>query len=419
MASFSSRCGVITAIALAGQTIPGVGTLSRSFDGPAFNNNSTVAFVNVGITGGSVNGAVFRQKVGGPLEVIAKTGDAAPVPGGGVFAAVGIPFDDLALNNNDDVAFIAVYTQDDGATFKMGIFLKPNGQPISAVVLNGDVLPGTGGGTMCATTFNNDPTNPPTPPDRGSLDGPWMNDTQVVLFKTDAICGGSGNFAESAFAKRPLLPIEQAVLIGEGTPTPLGGTVSSIEFGHPAINNLNTFAYHSAVTTDTIPETEVIYRRTLGAPAIAAVTAGDSAPGTSGTFFSLSAPAINQTGSLAFHADITGDPNVTQGFFMAVGSVVQAIALQGDTMPGTGGAQFCSSIEEGSISDNGRVVFMNESFDGECLTFRRFCYLTGGRRETNGRRHCSHHHPDCPGGTGGARNQRRSFWLRLYFPGLR
>lgn len=40
---FLSRGGVLTNIALDGQPVAGLGTLGRSFDGPAFNNNSTVA----------------------------------------------------------------------------------------------------------------------------------------------------------------------------------------------------------------------------------------------------------------------------------------------------------------------------------------------------------------------------------------
>ncbi|MDP9099993.1 MAG: hypothetical protein M3N48_13540, partial [Verrucomicrobiota bacterium] len=218
--------GTLSTVALSGQTVPGSGAMTQRFDGPAFNNKSTVAFVNTGIGSGGAIGAVFLKKIGAPLTVIAKTGDPAPVPGGAVFATVGTPFDDLVLNNNDDLAFIGVYTQDGGATFKMGIFLKPDGQPMISVVLYGDALPGTGGGTLCATSFENDPIAPGKGP--SSIDGPWMNDSQVVLFKTDAICGGTGNFGESAFAKRPAQAIEQAVLIGEAAPSSVGGTIQSV-----------------------------------------------------------------------------------------------------------------------------------------------------------------------------------------------
>ena len=205
----------------------------------------------------------------------------------------------------------------------------------------------------------------PPVPNNGSVDGPWMNDIQTVIFKADAICGGSGALGESAFVKRSGMPIEQAVLIGEAGPGVAGGVIESIEPGRPGINNLNTFAFHSTVTAGAT-NTEIIYTRTVGVspllPPIVRVKAGDAAPRTSGTFTSLSAPGINQTGSLIFHADITGDPSVTQGIFYSVGGITGAIAIEGDTMPGTNGQTFCSSIEEGSLSDDARFVFMNESF---------------------------------------------------------
>ena len=368
---FLSRGGMLTPAALSGQ-VTEIGTLGLSFDGPAFNNNSTVAFSNRGITDGTATAAVLLKKLDQPLTVIAKTGDPAPVPGGGVFAEVGIPFDDLVLNNNDDVAFIAVYTDDGGATFKMGVFLKPDGQPMVPIVLNGDTLPGTGGGVECATTFGDDPIAPPNP-DLGSIDGPWMNDLQVVVFKTDAICGGTGGFGESAFAKRPGMPIETAVLIGEPAPPPVGGTIESVEFGHPAINNANVLAWHSSLPD----ETELIFTRTLGGPIEIAVQQGTAAPRTAGVFGSLSAPAINQSGLLQFHADITGDPAVTQGVFSFDGGTLSAIAIEGDPMPGTS-ANFCTGIEEGSVSDDGRFVFMNENNDGNCPPFGVFATAPGG-----------------------------------------
>ena len=369
---FLSRGGTLSTLALSGQTIAGVGTLSTNFDGPALNNRSTVAFVNKFITGSS-SAAVFLKKVGSPLTVIAKPGDPAPVPGGAVFATVGLPFDDLVLNNNDDLAFIGVYTQDSGATFKMGVFLKPDGQPMVSVALFGDALPGTGGGTLCATTFGNDPIAPGIGP--SSIDGPYMNDSRVVVFKTDAICGGTGNFGESAFAKRPGQPIEQAVLIGEAAPSSVGGTITSVEFGHPAITNGNVIAWHSALSGNA--EREAILTRTLGGPSQVKVLTGTAAPRTAGTLSTLSAPAINQSGVIFFHADVIGDPAVTQGTFSYTSGVIGPLALQGDPMPGTS-ARFCDSIEEGSVSDDARFVFLNEDFGNACPPWGVFATGPGG-----------------------------------------
>ena len=55
------------------------------------------------------------------------------------------------MNNNDDFAFIAVYTDDGGSTWKTGVFLKPSSGAMVQIVLNGDTLPDTGGGTLCGS----------------------------------------------------------------------------------------------------------------------------------------------------------------------------------------------------------------------------------------------------------------------------
>ena len=350
---FLSQGGTLSTIALSGQTISDVGILSQELDGPIFNNNSTVAFAATSITEGSARAAVFLKKLNGSLTVIAKTGDPAPVPGGAVFADIDAAFDDLALNNNDDLAFIAAYTQGSDPTAKLGIFLKPDAGPMEAVVLFGDVLPGTGGGTLCATGEPND----------FGLDGPWMNDSQDVLFKTDKICGGSGTSGESAFARRHGMALEVAVLIGEAAPPPLTGTIGSVEIGRPGITNDDVIAWHSSINTT--GDTEAILTRTLGSASAVRVQTGTAAPGTSGTFSGLSAPAINQSGEIFFAADVTGDPVVTEGAFADENGTLSALALQGDSIPGTG-ATFCDSVEEGSVSDDGRFVFLNENNTNTC-----------------------------------------------------
>ena len=44
-------------------------------------------------------------------------------------------FDYIAQNNNDDLAFLARYSEDGGTTFKTGVFLKPSGSPLVQIVL--------------------------------------------------------------------------------------------------------------------------------------------------------------------------------------------------------------------------------------------------------------------------------------------
>jgi len=62
------------------------------------NEDSTIVFADDGIVG-STTAALFLKKKSGPLKVIAKQGDPAP----GVF----IELDDMSINDDGDVAFIA------------------------------------------------------------------------------------------------------------------------------------------------------------------------------------------------------------------------------------------------------------------------------------------------------------------------
>ncbi len=72
------------------------------------------------------------------------------------------------------------------------------------------------------------------------------------------------------------------------------------------------------------------------------------------------APAINQSGRLYIQGDVLfSDLSEIQGIFTCEGKSVRAVVLQGDTAPDTGGLQVCF-VEEGSLSDDGRVVFLQD-----------------------------------------------------------
>ena len=81
-----------------------------------------------------------------------------------------------------------------------------------------------------------------------NIDGPWINDSQVVVFKVDCISGGTGGLEGSAFIKRPGYSLESFVLIGEAAPSSIGGTIEGFNLGRPALNNSNTLGFTASIS---------------------------------------------------------------------------------------------------------------------------------------------------------------------------
>ena len=342
--------GTLYPIVVSGQYINsdiGTVTLLNAWyiDGPIFNNSGTVGLVIRGIYDESPSGntaAVLQKTVAGSLTVIAKKGDSVPNTTTGVFE----DFDDMSMNNNDDFAFIAVYTEDGGTTFKTGVFLKPSSGALVSIVLDGATLPGTGGGTLCGG-------------EGGSIDGPWVNDSQAVAFKVDCITGGTGGLEGSAFIKRPGYSLESFVLIGDAAPSSIGGTISDFTLGRPALNNSNTLGFTASISGGSV-ESAIVTKQLGGSP-VACVKVGDPAPDTHTTFDGFAWPALNQNGMLVFQADFAGDVIERQGLFTCQNGVVRAVVLQGDPIPERSG-YFSTEVEEQSLSDTGQVVFLHEEY---------------------------------------------------------
>jgi hypothetical protein len=350
---FLHHAGALSAVAVSGQTVPGLGTLvapwNLNWDGPGLNNSGTVVLAVFGVTGSAATSAILQKNLSGPLTVLVKQGD--PVPG---TAAVFDIFQDPGENDNGDVAFTASYI--DFGVRKSGVFLKPSGGAITAVLLNGDALPGTGGGTYCGAG----------PGGRDDLGSPLLNDLGVVAFVVDeaAICGGSGGLGGSLFARRPGFPLEPFILLGEAAPPSVGGTIKDIGINRPGLTNSNLVAFKAEVNGGAGPNCAGatpcgIFTKTLGATGSQPCVAGGAgAPGTAGTFDDFDPPAVNRNGVALFEGVITGDAAVKSGLFTCAGGTVQDIALQGDPKPGTGFG-FGDNIADATPSDNGLVAFVD------------------------------------------------------------
>lgn len=349
---FLKTNGPLSSVVVSGDTIPGLGTVTfasdSDIDGPAINNSGTVAFV---VQGTNTQG-VIQKKAAGSLTVLAKAGQAAPGTAG-VFAAPASNnvFDDISQNNNDDVAFIATYTDDAGVTYKTGVWLASGGT-IVKIIAHGDAVPA--GVVTCPNGFVSSGNS-------GDIDGPWMNDLKVVVFLIDGPCGNDSSLGDHLLVKQPAQPLAAFVTEGDPAPASIGGTMGGFKLGRPALNNSNTLAYR-AVEIVGGSVTEAVVTHILGGSPVSCVNINANAPGTIGTLsgFVDTPPTINQTGTLAFAAAVLGDPNVSRGIFTCQSGTLKAIAFAGDPIPGTA-TVFSNSIGEVSSGDGGLVAFLDDN----------------------------------------------------------
>jgi hypothetical protein len=309
------------------------------YDGPTMSRNGHLAFVAFGLTDGP---AVLLKRKNKSLEVVAKAGDPAPGTNSGIFD----DFNDLAVNNKGHVAFIATYTEDMGLNYKTGVFLS-TGQGLMPIVVNGDMLPGTGG-TEDGTGDED-------------IDGPWLNDHDDVAFAVDVI-NAAPQFEGSVFLKRNKKPLDALLLMGSALPAPVGGTLDSIGEGRPALNNKDVLSFNFEALGGSVNSGIAVVSQKTGI--LFCALEGDSAPGTTATFSNggASSPFGNASlsgNNLVFHSDLLGDASNVDGIFACKGKkgkLLKVIATGDPTPPGVSS---WLELEEESLS-NKWTVFDNE-----------------------------------------------------------
>ncbi|MGO9611708.1 MAG: choice-of-anchor tandem repeat NxxGxxAF-containing protein [Dissulfurispiraceae bacterium] len=346
---FLSNERLLSAVAVQGQTIPGIGTLSHDFVWLAFNDRSTVVFSHNGISGGATTAAVFQKELGESLTAIVMQGDPAPGTNSGVFAS----FDRVDQNNEDDVAFTATY--EEGGNFKSGVFLKPHNRPLIPIVLQGDLLPGTGGGSLCIQSSVRD------------INGPWLNNKGAVAFQASYICDAI-ELSGSMFIKQWDQPIQPFVLRGDKSRLPLG-TICYIGGAYwPGLSNVGAMGLLLGISAGEdctlAPDQFGIYVKKPGAMPLPCVMEGSIAPGTAGEFTNLFTPAMSQKGLLAFGGVVTDKqyPYMNyRGIFTCENGNSETVALQGQPKPGTSSTFGFGTVgfDYASLSDRGRVIFLD------------------------------------------------------------
>lgn len=200
---------------------------------------------------------------------------------------------------------------------------------LTALVLSGDLAPGTGGGTYA------------------SLADPSMNDAGTIAFSS-ALSGGStigGVFIESATGSTAV------ALRGDPAPGAAGATFQN--FSGIRINASEEVIFQSSLSGGSIGAGIFLYSGGTLSPI---VLSGDTAPGTGGATYNVPASAgLSDAGSIVFTSLLNGG-TTSEGVFRVDSGLIGALAVTGGPVPGISGALF-ADFNGASISPAGAAVF--------------------------------------------------------------
>lgn len=197
---------------------------------------------------------------------------------------------------------------------------------IEAVALEGDALPGAGGGVLDGIS---------------SLAG-GRGRAFVVGVR---IAGGSATRGLYRVADGALTPLRFA-----GDPTPVGG-VYSIFLGYPSIASNDVVVFAPTITGGGVTEAIVLYG--AGGDTLL-VAVGDPAPDSGGgTFSHFRSQSVNAAGDVVFHAEVSGG-SVAEGVYLYASGAVTRVADESDLSPG--GLAY-GWFGPPHLGDGGEIVF--------------------------------------------------------------
>jgi hypothetical protein len=326
-------------VAGVGDVVPSAGKLSQ-FAGhpiPALNDSDRVAF-GAAVAGAHATEGVFLASEG-TLKAIALSGNDAP----GVFTGTFVDFDAPAINNWDEIAFVATVRR--GRETFQALYLYTGGK-LRKLVAEGERLP---------------------PPNRGTFDKfgvPAINNKGVIAFPAvlDHAAALGGIFLAGTRDLR--------MLVGVGDLGPSGTML--VRFSERvAINDEDNVALGAQLRSGDATKDAVLVVTPSGIVEVAAV--GDSAPG-GGTFAAFGPwPSLGQGDTVAFVAGIDGGPGTVGLYVGQLRSDLRRIAMVGDrlangkVLPGfainpvasagsNGGLTFATMAEPGA-GENGIYYF--------------------------------------------------------------
>ncbi len=286
-------------------------------------------------------------------DAVAYEGEPMPSPETGTLSTLAFARSGN-INQLGRVAFVAGV---DGSTRNQGVFTA-DANGVSVIAMGCGAGGGSGGTDGCG-----DPT-----PIGGTFSGlftdtwatPPINDNGDVVFLSD-VAGGSAPRALFLYQAATDTIVKIAAV---GDPSPLGGTLTAI--GPGAINNAQTIAF-LASTDGAQPSDIFVWQAGVVSRYVAA---GDPAPG-GGTFTFIGtesfgyldgtmipsgpAPAINETGQIAFRGNATGAISV--GELVSSDGVHAWQVAAGDDAPGGGNY---IDFEAPLLNDNGDIAWFSD-----------------------------------------------------------
>jgi hypothetical protein len=293
----------LTQIVRENQTPPGGLGVFNSFTPPSVNSSGSVAFWgairNASTPLISTHGIYVGS--GGGLTKIARTYE--PEPGGnGTFSGIS---SSPKLSDTGYVAFTADLTgTTGGANDNSGIYLG-NGTSLATVVREGQGAPG-GNGVFDAINF------------------PWLNNDRTTAFYStlrNTAAGTSDNVGIFTGTGGPLTQI-----VRTGQPSPDGNGVFTALNNTLSINKNGDVAF-----TATLGGTSGVFLGD-GTTMKTIVRSGQPTPEGQGSFGTMLLAAVNDTGTVAFTADLTDGK---RGIYLADGRETILVGREGDTVAGS------------------------------------------------------------------------------------
>jgi len=294
---FLAEGGHVTKVAAFGDNLPGGGTLAGfgAHPLPALNSAGHVAF-GAQIAGGRATEGVFLAGANG-LQAIALAGDDAP----GMPLGVLVGFDAPALNDNDELAFVADVRR---GRDTVDVLYFWNGRRLQRLVAEGERLLRIGG-TM------------------DKIGEPALNNSGAVAFPAAIFKGPAlgGIFVAGARDLR--------LLVGSGDPTPSAAMI--LRFSERvAIDDEDEIAFGAYLGKDGVTREAVLRTAPEGLAEIA--VEGMPAPG-GGRYAGFGPwPTAGPGGVTAFIAALDGGPGPLAAFAGATGDI-RRVATMGETLP--------------------------------------------------------------------------------------
>jgi hypothetical protein len=294
---FLAEAGRVTKVAAFGDSLPGGGTLAEfgAHPLPSLNAAGHVAF-GAQIAGGRATEGVFLAGADG-LRAIALAGDDAP----GMPPGVLVGFDAPALNDNDELAFVATVRR--GRDI-LDVLYFWNGRRLQRLAAEGDRLLRIGG-TM------------------DKIGEPALNNSGVIAFPAAIFKGPAlaGIFVAGARDLR--------LLVGAGDRAPSGAMI--LRFSERVtIDDEDGIAFGAYLGEDGITREAVLRTGPEGLAEIA--VEGGPAPG-GGRYAGFGPwPTVAPGGVTAFIAAVDGGPGPLAAFSGAAGDI-RRVATMGETLP--------------------------------------------------------------------------------------